>query len=160
MTTAIDDILSREAADTMEKLAFIFTYPGEDVGDLDSDGVSARVDFTGVFAGSMVIRIAPAALPELTANMLGLDDGEPVAVAQQHDALKEALNIICGNVLPAIAGKTAVFDLDPPVILAEKAPAPVGPLAGRAVLALDEGRLQLWLHVQGDPARLLQVTHD
>ena len=160
MTTEIDEILAREAADTMEKLAFIFTYPAEDGDDPDGDGVAARVAFTGAFAGSMMIRIASSVLPELTANMLGLDDGAPVAAEQQHDALKEALNIICGNVLPAIAGKTAVFDLAPPVILAAPADPPAGHLAGRAVLALDEGTLQLWLHIQGEPAQLLQVMHD
>ena len=151
MTSEIDAILAREAADTLEKLAFIFTFveyaPEVEV----PGGVTARVSFSGPFGGSLVLRITPAALPELAANMLGLDEGEPVADSQQHDALKETLNIICGNVLPAIAGTRAVFDLAPPDIVDVSAAPPAGRLAGNALLALDEGLLQLWLHVDGDP---------
>ena len=57
---------------------------------------------------------------ELTENMLGLDEGEAeISSDDQADALKETINVICGNLLPAIAGKDAVFDIQPPEILAD-----------------------------------------
>jgi len=157
MTTAIDEILARETADTLEKLAFLFAFPGQDAPP-DPEAVTAIVAFKGPFNGHLTVCIAAAALPELTANMLGLDEGEPIAPAQQHDALKETLNIICGNILPAIAGKAAVFDLDPPrIVAASDASVHTGQAAGSTVLMLDQGALQVWLWTDEDPERFLRM---
>ena len=158
MSATIDAVLAREAADTLEKLAFIFAFAEEAPEEAPPPGVTARVVFRGPFTGTLVLSIDPAALPELAANMLGIDEGEPIEDAQQHDALKETLNIVCGNVLPAIAGHRAVFDLAPPEI-GDPAAAPSGRLAGSAVLSLDEGMVQLWLYVDGDPAQVLPPEH-
>ncbi len=156
MTAAIDEILAREAADTLEKLAFLFAFPGtEDASDEET--LTASVTFRGAFRGHLAIRLAAAVLPELTANMLGLDEGEPISPGQQEDALKETLNIVCGNVLPAIAGKKAVFDLDPPRILSPDEDPGAGQPAGTAVLELDQGVMNIWLWMDGDPERLSPV---
>ena len=39
---------------------------------------------------------------------------DPKDLQAIRDALKEAGNVICGNVLPKIFGREAVFDLEPP----------------------------------------------
>ena len=51
-------------------------------------------------------------LPGLAANMLGVD--EAPGSAEQADALGELANVLCGNLLPAIAGEQHVFILEAP----------------------------------------------
>ena len=66
-----------------------------------------------------MMRISQGAVTELTANMLGLDDDCEISVDEQQDAFKEMLNVICGNLLPAIAGDQREFNIGPPAILSE-----------------------------------------
>ena len=50
--------------------------------------VAARVLFSGVFSGTLVMKLSSEVLPELTANMLGVNDKEEATLDQQYDALK------------------------------------------------------------------------
>ena len=89
-------------------------------------------------------------LAELTENMLGLDMGEETAIETQHDAMKELANVVCGNVLPGIAGTTAVFNVAAPVL--NDTPTPVSDEltpAARVTIHLDEGPATLELLTQG-----------
>ena len=81
--------------------------PGEEKG---TDGIAVQVGFHGPFTGAVRLEMSAAVLPMLAANMLAMD-GEPGRVLQM-DALGELANIVCGNVLPALAGPRAVFNLD------------------------------------------------
>lgn len=146
--------LMEVAGETLEQLAFMFSFPD----DMDPDAiwaadvVGAQVGFDGPVTGNLLLAISSAALPELTANMLGLDEDAAIPEDQQKDALKEALNVICGNLLPRIGGVEAVFDIRPPVILdtdtvrQKVAAARENPGAwSSALLSLDEGACQLYL---------------
>jgi len=42
----------------------------------------------------------------------------PLELSEQYDAVCELANIVCGNVLPLIAGERAVFDLASPRVIA------------------------------------------
>lgn len=109
--------LRKIVSDSMEKLAFMFFSPDmlrEPVPF--QNAVISQVSFTGIFSGRLAIVISEPALAELAANMLGID-GDDVAQAQLHDALKETVNIICGNWLPVEGGDEAVFHIGPPKIL-------------------------------------------
>lgn len=118
MNEQIKEILSRVAVETLEQLAFIFSFPEDGPVEIDYDSVMAvSVSFTGPFTGGLVMTASPQVLLELAVNMLGVDDDEVPTLDQQYDALKEAMNIICGNLLPAIAGKQAVFDIGSPEII-------------------------------------------
>lgn len=100
--------------------------------------------------------ISTEVLQELAANMLGLDDEEGITEDQRFDALKETMNVICGNLLPAIAGDEVVFDIDMPEIL------PAGQevrkaaripdereLSAKVSLDLDEGQCSFLLFLDG-----------
>lgn len=120
MQQQIKNILSVVTNETLEKLAFLFAFPDDDrVNDGPAPAVTGRVDFNGYFCGSLMMRISQAAVMELATNMLGLDDDAMVSDGQQQDAFKEMLNVICGNLLPAVAGDQVEFKIGPPEILAE-----------------------------------------
>jgi CheY-specific phosphatase CheX len=151
------NVLMEVAGETLEQLAFIFSFPD----DMDSDGIWAEsvtgchVTFNGQAEGGLLMLISSDALPELAANMLGLEEDETPPLDQQHDAMREALNVICGNILPRIGGAEAVFDIQKPEIVeAEAAKAmmnayqsdPQGYASAR--LSLDEGECQLYFRFQ------------
>jgi chemotaxis protein CheY-P-specific phosphatase CheC len=109
--------LSKIVSDSMEKLAFMFFTPDVFREPIPFESaVTAEVSFTGIFSGRLAMVITEPALTELAANMLGVDS-EDVEQNQLHDALKETVNIICGNWLPIEGGDEAVFHIASPKIL-------------------------------------------
>lgn len=132
MNTELDATLRQVAEDTFQSLAFIFPAEGDADAPLDAaSGLEPRaggpqskfgvagvaVEFTGPFGGRMTLGVSYAMLPVLAANMLGLDEGTLPSDDQQDDALKELLNVICGNVLPALAGTESVFNVQAPRLM-------------------------------------------
>ena len=121
MEQQLKSILASVTSDTLEKLAFLFAFPdNERVNDGPDPVVVGRVEFNGYFYGSLLMRISASVIPELANNMLGLDDDAEISQAEQQDALKEILNVICGNALPAMAGNTVEFKIEAPEILSPK----------------------------------------
>jgi CheY-specific phosphatase CheX len=109
--------LTRIVMSSLESLAFMFSLSDPQRQPIDfKDAVTGIVSFSGAFSGQLAVVVAPSVLSELAANMLGTDADE-VGAAEQHDALKETVNIICGNWLPCEAGAEAVFNIGEPRIL-------------------------------------------
>jgi CheY-specific phosphatase CheX len=118
--------------------------------ELDSEQAAAgfhsavSVNFSGPMRGALLVAINGDILPVLASNMLGENDAP--SVLQQEDALKEVANVICGNLLPMIAGPAAVFDLGEPQLRAsEDAPDRNLPLAAKQAIGLENGRADLLL---------------
>ncbi len=110
MPETLTSPLLEAATETFESLAYLFAEPGitDDIPGEDVEGVVA-VAFSGPSHGGVIMQLSGGVLPALAANMLGLDD--PTSGHDQRDALGEAANVICGNVLPRVAGSAAVFAL-------------------------------------------------
>ena len=163
MTESIESILYGVAEDVLEKLAFIFSFPEEERANMDyAAAVAASVSFSGPFEGTILMVISDETLPELAGNMLGID--EDTAPEQQHDALKELINVVCGNLLPLISGKKSVFNVNAPEIVTDDLKAFCENLATKygktlssaagAKLALDDGQCDILLFMEGElPAR-------
>jgi CheY-specific phosphatase CheX len=78
--------------------------------------VILAVDFTGAGSGSLHLTLPDGMIATVASAMLG-EDG-PLELSEQYDAVCELANIVCGNVLPFIAGERAVFDLASPRVIA------------------------------------------
>lgn len=154
MEQQLKSILTAVANDTLEKLAFLFAFADDErVNDGPDPAVVGRVDFNGYFGGSLLMRISTSAMPELANNMLGLDDDAEISNAEQQDALKEILNVICGNALPAIAGDQVEFNIGAPEIISQQDAAKLkskGKPACVVRLMLEEGFCDLYLFIQGE----------
>ena len=148
-TTAL---LFRTAVLTFEELGFLL--PSEEVDARQAAAApSAMVslDFAGPFAGTLLLRLYGDLLPELAANMLGEEETPPLQ--EQLDALGEVTNVICGNLLPAIAGREQVFDLGEPRVAAGASPADdadFGELRAETTVGLAGGRAELSLYVRAE----------
>lgn len=159
-----DELLFQIAEMTFGELAFMLVLPeeGQPLGETSPPwGYAGHVDFTGPFDGQLCCVITADLLDPLAANMLGIDLDEDLPEGvQKEDALKELLNVIAGNLLPAIAGDEEVFHIAGPVLLDQ----PRLPLTvvgkehvGRCEMTLDSGRAALSLFVD-DPAKLPSST--
>ena len=155
MKPQLSDILLHVAEETLENLAFMFSFPGEEEnGEDGGTTLVLGVNFSGSFTGRMTMKISSGALPEIAANMLGLEEDETTE-ADQRDAAAEALNVICGNLLPRIAGKQAIFNITSPEVVREGTPekaGSTGELHARANLSLEGGACELSLQIDGDPS--------
>lgn len=150
MSDRIKKIVARESVQTLEKLAFIFAMPeDEDIAPEEGETIDAVIRFSGPFSGTLMMLYPQSDLDELAANMLGLDGEEEISGEQKLDALKETINIVCGNVLPAIGGKEAIFDIDPPSILETPGARPDIAGAVKVQLELDEGLCFIYLAFDG-----------
>ena len=152
MNAQLNDILFQVAEQTLENLAFLFSFPEEGPEDTGEPSVGLGVSFAGPYAGRLVMNISTAVLAELAANMLGLDEEETTR-DDQYDAVAELLNVICGNLLPALSGKQVVFNITTPEILADGAAGLDGQapeVRAATTLALGNGTCKLFLWVDGD----------
>jgi chemotaxis protein CheX len=148
MTSTLETPLFNAAASTFEDLALLF--PSRELDELQrgaSLDIAVAVPFRGPFDGRLEVRLSASLLPAIAGNMLG-DDGD-VSDQTARDAIGELANVICGNVLPAIAGSREVFHLEAPRPIAV-ADAPGAPATVVTEIGIDEGRAEVRLYVDGD----------
>lgn len=116
MSSTTVQSLSRATTATFEDLALLFPEtelsPEQAVAPLD---VAVSVEFRGPLAGRLVVRVSQSIMPTIAANMLGAEESRQLPL--QRDALGEIGNVICGNVLPLIAGADKIFNLAAPVVV-------------------------------------------
>ena len=143
------------AVQTFEELAFIFAT-GEDTLPEDPGPTrTVTVVFSGIWEGAIRLQTPSDMLAVVAAGMLGLDESVPVSAEQQDDALKELLNVICGNLLPVLAGREPVFRVGTPYIQTPDAPEQWDadkPAVAEVVVGLDEGWARLWYFEERPPA--------
>jgi CheY-specific phosphatase CheX len=152
MSAAISEILTGVVADTLEKLAFLFAVPLEGPAPEDTQALATvRVRFSGPLCGGMQLSLSQPVLAELAGNMLGADDGSALSADEQHDALRELINVICGNLLPLICGNSAEFNIQTPFIPAAGASAnsEFGPANAVSNLAVESGICLVALQLEG-----------
>lgn len=147
MMSCVDNSLHQAANSTFEELGFML--PDRELSPRQSEAaVDAEVSvvFRGPFEGYLVLRMYGGTLGVVAMNMLG--ESEAPAPALQRDALGELANVICGNLLPAIAGSHEIFRLDSPQPgTPDPAAAPAGStLVSTACIGLDDGRAELALY--------------
>ncbi len=132
--------LHQAAAATFEELALLVP-----VDVLDDEQRAAplapgmAVDFEGPLRGTLEIHVSASVLPGIAGNMLGAF--EAPSAEEQRDALGEMCNVITGNVLPLLAGRTAVFRLHPPRPVTTPAADP----SAHVAFGLEGGRAEVLL---------------
>ena len=119
MKTTGDEKLNEVVFDVFEKLAFMFgeVADREEISRAATDYARVSMAFSGQSAKGTLLLAVPADFSaEIAANVLGVDPDDELVATQADDALKEMLNVICGNLLTAVVGEQPVFDLTVPVV--------------------------------------------
>lgn len=137
---------------TCETLVFLFPAP-EPEEDQGPDGenhdglLHVSVRFAGPFEGSMTLTMPREMLPTVAANMLGLDE-DATGPGEWVDASRELCNVICGNLLPAVAGTEPVFVVSSPQ-LSDEPPRADLTKSVSARAWFEEGWVEVQLMVDG-----------
>jgi CheY-specific phosphatase CheX len=146
-------VLTQVFTEVLEQLAFMFAEPPEDSSpDLGENGiVQASMGFHGPFNGEIDLVVPRGMCEELAANVLGLDPEDEMVVRAPFDALKELLNVTCGNVLTTLAGDVPIFDLTIPEIkeLDVEEWEPLEQRPGSVYYVVDDFPILLYLQTEG-----------
>jgi hypothetical protein len=148
--------LSSATTTTFEELGLLLSSSMLDVGQRAvplAGGV--RLDFAGPCAGAVVVRVTEDVLAAAAANMLAAD--EAPAEPLQRDALGELANVLCGTLLPTLAGRRAMFRLQPPRWMGAEAledaarreggAAALGAPVAATRLGVESGRVEVALYL-------------
>lgn len=145
MTTAMSP-LATALSEVLADMAFMFPGPPPEEPLPAGGWLECAIGYRGPHQGDLRLR-CPARLALVVAsNLLDLDPEAAASARQAADALKELLNVICGQLVIMLYGRQAAFDLDIPRLMA---------------LAAAPGRLPdspdgVEIYVEGYP---LQLVH-
>jgi hypothetical protein len=160
MNSDLEKKLAQVAEETFASMAFVL--PPEEEESVEDDGSSqssASITFSGPFSGGLFLSVSQCMLPILADNILGIEESCSTSPEEQQDALKEMLNVICGNLLPLIATPKDVFHVHQPRFVPDSEVAETfvsGVLEARVNLRLDCGRVELSLSLDR-PADIVEV---
>ena len=159
MTNLWKTKLLQAAALTFEDLCFLL--PDEELTEAQQHAsldAAVQVEFCGPFHGVLVLRLSNTLLPSIAANMLG--EVEIPSPEEQDDALGEIANVICGNVLPEIAGGRAIFQLSAPKRIEPSERPPVDGVSRRAdvCFGVDQGRAEIALFAAPDAGSFIEES--
>jgi CheY-specific phosphatase CheX len=143
MSTDNISILGEVTVEILERFAFMLGDPAEAnaAPALPSAAWVATMKFAGPRSGTLGLATAAALARQMAANLFGREPGE-VNDDEAADALKEFLNVACGDYLHELEGNEPIYDLSSPAVAA----------ADRAALAARlAGREQFALNVEGQP---------
>lgn len=133
------EALGRAVRDVFEQLCFMLPA---DEGSTADERVTVEVAFHGARRGVLCVSLPESMVSKVAGAMLG-EDG-PLDLSEQHAAIRELTNIVCGNALPMIVGERAVCELESPRVVAASDGVGRAPDAQTEV-ALDEGVVSAWI---------------
>jgi hypothetical protein len=143
MSTDSITVLAKVTVEILERFAFLLGDPAEAEAPpaLPAAAWLATLQFAGPRRGTLGLATTPALARQMAANLFGREPGE-ISDEEAVDALKELLNVTCGDYLHELEGNEPLYDLAAPAVL------PADRDALRARLA---GREQFALNVEGQP---------
>ena len=103
-------------SEILANLAFMFTDEDETLPDEGMEWWETSIRYKGPVSGALTFKCPRPFTNELAANLLGVDPDQEVEEEQAQDAVKEFMNIICGQVVTTFHGTEHVFDLTIPEV--------------------------------------------
>lgn len=121
-TTTLTTVLS----DVLANLAFMFTENGEYETPAGERWLETLASYQGPVSGSLQLTCTETFATQLTVNLLGMESGEETTQQESNDAVKEFMNVICGQYVTAAYGTEDVFNLTIPEVIEQ----PITPVFG------------------------------
>ncbi|GJM24314.1 MAG: hypothetical protein DHS20C16_07290 [Phycisphaerae bacterium] len=144
LTTVLSDVLA--------DLAFMFCDGGDYCEQPSESWLETSIGYSGGVSGELNLICTRTFAVQLAENLLGFEAGEEVSNQESNDAVREFMNVICGQFVTAAHGTEDVFNLTiPSVSELEDEPFVEGSGDEIAQLSVDGQWLQL-RHVQQQSA--------
>lgn len=112
--------LQTAATSVLEAAAYALIEPPDGKGAVEAPGqweTGAVIRFTGSFSGALVAKTSEKLAGILATDMVGLEEEYSESV-DRNDAMKEILNIICGELLPGLFDNEDDYSVGPPMHIA------------------------------------------
>jgi len=136
-------------SETLANLAFMFTDDDLPFASSGEAWFETSIRYDGPQSGELRLLCDRAFMKDLAGNLLGTDQDDPDADAKGIDAVKELMNILCGQLVTDFYGSDAVFNLSIPECTRLDDPPD---------LTKPDTEDALTLSVSGSRARLIHLT--
>jgi CheY-specific phosphatase CheX len=142
----LNSALFKAACGVFEELTFMLASRElDEVQSAAPFDLAGAVEFQGPMNGTLLVGLYGPLIASIAGNMLG--EMELPTEDQQKDAMKELTNILCGNLMPQLAGNEAVFKIGVPRVLdsSELQKEIQGGTQSDLQIGLEQGRVALYL---------------
>lgn len=121
---ATDSELSRQAL--VQSVLSVFTemtgvpiqiVEPSSIAPFETPMLNARISFSGPRSGDLGLLVEPPLAGLISSRMIGIDQSEALIQDMIDDAVKEMLNVVCGQFLTQMFGHRPVFSLSIPLVL-------------------------------------------
>lgn len=103
-------------SDVLQTLAFMFTDEGPIEPSPGDIWLETKIAYRGPVCGRLRLWCPRPFSQNLAANLLGIDVPEDVSDQASEDAVKEFMNVLCGQYVTSAHGSDAVFKLTIPEV--------------------------------------------
>lgn len=117
MPEFLDDMLPEATAQTLELMAFIAALPLEGPATMPEDAYIVSLNFRGSVNGTVELATSGGLGQMLSENILGPMEDPSEAPQRSQDALKEALNVLCGTLLHQYCASGKPVEMSLPEII-------------------------------------------
>ncbi len=118
-TTTLTTVLS----EVLANLAFMFTDDGEFDPAAGERWLETAIGYKGSVSGSLRLTCTATFAAQLAANLLGVESSAETIEQESIDAVKEFMNVVCGQYVTTAYGIEDVFNLTIPEVF-ERSTAP------------------------------------
>jgi len=112
-TSILTTVLSEVLAD----LAFMFTDNGDFDPPIGERWLETSISYQGSVSGSLRLTCTNIFAGHLASNLLGVESSEETTEQESNDAVREFMNVVCGQYVTAVFGTEDVFNLTIPEVL-------------------------------------------
>jgi CheY-specific phosphatase CheX len=103
-------------SEVLANLAFMFTEEEPTEPAAAGRWLEASISYHGAIDGTLRLRCTTDFTVLLAANLLGIDPQDDDAQTEALDAVKELMNVLCGQFVTAVHGEEHVFNLSIPKV--------------------------------------------
>ncbi len=109
--------LRKTFSNVLSDMAFMFISDPDETSPAPNYTLETRISYRGPHTGTIHLRCDGRFAAALAGNLLGLDAMDNEADQQRLDALKELMNVVCGNLVTALYGTDGLYDLTIPEVV-------------------------------------------
>ncbi len=108
LTTVLSDVLA--------DLAFMFCDGGEYTEQPGETWLETSITYSGGVSGDLRLICTRTFAEQLAENLLGIESGEEISKQESTDAVREFMNVVCGQFVTAAHGTEDIFNLTIPTV--------------------------------------------
>jgi len=112
------EAMQKVITEILEKFAYMFVDPLklEAIPQTGNDFICARMTFGGDQKGCLTLLVPRPASQAITANILGLEEGDEFIKDHLEDGMKELLNIMGAHILTEVVGEHVNLNINIPQV--------------------------------------------